>query len=142
MRTSAIFLSRRRDSNSRPAEYKSAALAKLSYIGLWWRIICSYSFLLLNMLIELTSQQEFHFRLIPPSTTLTGCTSGRSRTGTSKCSQDFKSGVSTYSTTEAYAGYRLTCGAASITHLRCRTIKEDIHDFFIFYLRLPVFLAW
>ncbi len=33
--------------------------------------------------------------------TLTGCTSGRSRTGTSKCSQDFKSGVSTCSTTEA-----------------------------------------
>ena len=31
---------------------------------IWWRVICDYSFLLLNMLIKLTSQQEFHFRLI------------------------------------------------------------------------------
>ena len=31
-----------------------------------WRTTCGCSFLLLNMLIKLTSQQEFHFRLIPP----------------------------------------------------------------------------
>ena len=32
-------------------------------LAMRWRIICDYSFLLLNMLIKLTSQQEFHFRL-------------------------------------------------------------------------------
>lgn len=35
-------------------------------------------------------------------------------------------------------GYRLTCGAASITHLRCRTIKEDINDFFVTPSRLEL----
>ena len=76
----------------------------------WWaetchRVakVCDSSFLLLDMLIKSTSQQEFHFRLIPPLAI---------RIGLEPIAELVPRAWS-------YAGHRLTCGADVITHLRC-----------------------